>query len=199
MKRIIIATLMAVQLFVGTSSALADVITVNFASVVTPTDITAPNSLTLSNVTFSFDNFGINPDSTFGNPNNATVDEGGITGNTGGALKFDFEQTAYSLVMDFSVLSSAALPLPVVDGMNITFDNLDNLTVPSTFYNVDGNAAGHLEYASATGFTHAEVYFSADAPYFNVSSMAYAIPEPSLLVPMLVGIVVLARRRILRG
>ena len=199
MKRIILIAALTVQLFGGAQAVFANLIAVDFASVNTPTDITTPNSLTVSNVTFSFDNFGLNLDATFGNPNTATVDAGGVTGNTGGALKMDFDQTAHALIMNFSVLSSAPLTLPVTDGLSIVFDNGDNLTVPASFYDVDNNAAGHQENASVARFSHAEANFYADAPYINVSSVTYAIPEPSLLVPMLLGMAVLARRRLLRS
>lgn len=196
---------LATQMFAGIGSALALIVPVDFSSVTNTTDITLPNSLAFNGISFTFDNGGVNPDPTFGNPNTAFIDTNGITGNAYGTLIFNFSQMAFKLNVDYALLNGTPLPLPVTDGLTVLFSSggniVDNLTIPASFYNGNGDAAGQLVYSAAPSvyFDQAQLIFSADAPYFNVSAVsAEIVPEPSSYALAIVGIGVIACGRFVR-
>jgi len=197
-KRMLMVMALAGQLFGGTGTTLASLITVDCTNATSSLDMTLPNSPSLDGITCRFDNGGINPDPNCGNADTATLGAGGIAGNTEDTLLVDDAQLPANLTVHFSLRNSAPLPLPVTDGLFVMVDNEDSGLTPATFYKGAGDAAEELSFATTNGFTHPELYFSADAPALTMSSLTYAIPEPSLVVPALVAMALLMRRRFIR-
>lgn len=161
-------------------AAQAALVTVDFSGVTTAVDITAPHSLTLDGITFSY-----TPVST----DTAQVDTNGISGSAqGGPLAFDFDAPATTLNFAFKLAGGTPNAL-ITDALDITFSNGDELvlTVPASF-DASGNASGSLAYDSSLGslgsFVSATMFFSTDAASFNVSNISYdsTVPEPATLV-----------------
>src|SRR5664279_3615870 len=103
MKRAIAALVGALSLMVITAgTALATTVQVDFTAQPT-TDITLPNSVTLSGVTFAYDSTatgdGINPIV----PNFATVNSGGVQGSTLGNFEMIFTAPATALNLNFTL------------------------------------------------------------------------------------------------
>lgn len=149
---------------------------------------TSGNGFVLGNVQFLYDDFG----DPLAN-GTAYISGDGITGFAGssglnGLLEFIFNPGATppipiagGLIFHFT-LGTATDPLSVADGAMVTL--LNALTDTNTFP-TDLNGAGTASFLSPSGpYTEAETLFTGDqsAFFFNVSDLAFDVPEPGSIV-----------------
>lgn len=206
-RKIMIATLLA--LLVATTAAQAATTTVDFSSLgLSSTGITVPDSLTMGNVAFWYDNLGSATDF-------AQVDAYGVFGTTFGALGFDFLTPVNSMTFDFTMVGCSG---PVPGAVSISFmrnglDIHDGSALAGDYEPYDtthpllgGDAHGTLTY-SGSAFDGAVMFFANDpatgAPFFSVDSLTYsntaaAIPEPSSLAFLALGLLGLPARSLIR-
>ncbi len=165
-----------VLLILGSGTAQAVWVPVDFSSVTTTADITLPNSFSLSGVTFSYDNLGSSADF-------ATVDTSGIFGTTYGALLFDFSGPTTGLQLDFALFDTSQAP--VLDDALIALlkdgNTEQTVSVTATFDPISQMEVGSLFYTGAS-FNQASLFFSVDEPFFSAGNISYqraaAVPEP---------------------
>jgi hypothetical protein len=179
MKRVFTA-MVALALLIQTGTAQA-AINVDFSVVTTTRDLVSDGPITLSGVTFSYDDFGFGTET-------AVVDQSGIFGTTGGTLFFGFGTPATALNLAFQ-LDGVLTPdqTPIEDALLVLFDSLgnplDEVSVPADFFEYDpltpseGYVTGGLNYVGDP-FDLATLYFLPEAALFSVDAVSYeAVPE----------------------
>lgn len=206
-----------IALLIQLTASPAFAISVDFSSLGPPAfdppltvDITAPNSLTLSGVTFTYDNFGsTHPFDT------ASADMGGIFGSTYGALNLDFGTGVSALTFDFGLFG-----VPDQDpALAAIFDNGDVVSLAGLFTPYDpqapsqGDIFGNFSYTAPSIFRMASIIFSpvvdpgqttpdAYVPYFfSIGNMSYdpavaPVPEPGTVLLLALGFAGLAGARV---
>jgi hypothetical protein len=194
-----VSKIIAIVAILGIMELARATVSVDCGVVAVETDITLPNTLTLDGIIFSYDNYGSSTDS-------ASINNNGISGTTLGLLTFNFDAPAYSLNFDFFLRGGAPGLIP--DALIVTLSNGGNGVADLTFQTTsfipydprnpvkESLAFGSFAYGGAP-FNQAEMYFSLDAPYFNVSRITYnPAPEPATVVLLACGMLVLNWRKV---